>query len=130
MDLARAYPDEAGVRQWLRKVTLDKSRNEVTVQDNFQVSKREGVLSQPFMTVCPADYSQPGRIVFSITGHRSVLLEYDAKVWDVKEEQMSTSEPDEKRVADNWGHRPIWRLLLTNKTTDKKGTFLYKIKQL
>ena len=90
----------------------------------------EGVLSQTFMTVCPADLSKPGRVVFSIAGHPSVLLEYDGKVWDVAEEQMSTSQPDEKRVADNWGHRPIWRLLLTNKTQDKKGTFFYKIKQL
>lgn len=130
MDIARAYPDEAGVKQWLRKVTLDKPRNEVTVQDDFQLSKREGVLSQTFMTVCPTDHSKPGRIVFSIPGHRSVLLEYDAKAWDVSEEQMSTSQPDERRVADNWGHRPIWRLLLTNKTQDKKGTFFYKIKQL
>jgi hypothetical protein len=130
MDIAKAYPDEAGVRQWLRKVTLDKSRNAVTVQDNFQLSKREGALSQTFMTVCPADFSHPGRIVFSIAGHRSVLLEYDAKAWDVKEEQMSTSEPDEKRVADNWQHKPIYRLLLTSKTQDKTGTFLYKIKQL
>jgi len=130
MDIARAYPDEAGVRQWMRTVRLDKKRDEVSVTDSYVLGKREGPLTQTLMTVAPADLATPGRIVFTIPGRRSVLLEYDARVWEVKKEEMSTSRPDEKRVADNWGHRPIWRLLLVNKTHDKKGKFLYKIRQL
>jgi hypothetical protein len=130
MDLAKAYPDEAGVKQWRRTVQLDKKNNEVSVTDDYQLEKRRGALTQTLMTVCPTDQATPGRIVFSIPGHRAVLLEYDAKVWDVTSEQMDTSQPDEKRVADNWGHRPIWRLLLVNKTRDRKGKFIYKIRQL
>lgn len=130
MDIASAYPDEAGVRQWLRTVRLDKKNNEVLVTDDYLLAKRAGPLTQSLMTVCPADLGTPGRIVFTIPGKRSVQLEYDARSWEVKKEEMSTSQPDEKRVADNWGHRPIWRLLLVNKTQEKKGKFLYKIRQL
>lgn len=130
MDITRAYPAEAGVKKWDRTVQLDKIRNEVTVTDDYVLDKREGKLSQTFMTVCPTDFQKAGQIIFSIPGHRSVLLEYDPKAWTVRQEQMSTSEPDERRVADNWGHRPIWRLLLENKTTGKKGQFHYTIRQL
>jgi hypothetical protein len=52
-------------------------------------------------------------------------MEYAASEWDVRQETMSQSTPDEKRLADNWGHRPIWRLLLVNKNHAASGTFKY-----
>jgi hypothetical protein len=48
----------------------------------------------------------------------------------MKKELMETSQPDEKRIADNWNHRPIWRLLLVNKNQEVTGRFQYKVKQL
>jgi hypothetical protein len=130
MDLAGAYPKEAGVQHWVRTVKLDKKAGEITITDNYQLLKRAAPLVQTLMTVCSADITKPGQIVFPVTGGSKVVFEYDAKKWQVQQELMSTSRPDEKRVADNWGQRPVYRLLLTNKTPDKKGSLRYRIRQL
>jgi hypothetical protein len=129
MDIAAAYPEEAGVKQWKRIVSLDKRRGEVSIVDEYALNYRKNELTQTFMTVCPADTRQPGKILFDVPGSKPVVLEYDAKAWEVKTEQMDTSAPDAKRLADNWSHRPIWRLLLQNKTNKKTGVFKYIIKQ-
>jgi hypothetical protein len=130
MDIAAAYPPEAGVHSWKRRIILDKLHNEVSIRDAFQLEKMTEPLTQTFMTVCPVEVPAPGRILFLMPGNAKVLLEYDPGAWEMRKELMETTGPDEKRIADNWGHRPIWRLLLVGKTRNKKGTFTYKIRQL
>jgi sugar phosphate isomerase/epimerase len=130
MDIAAAYPEEAGVLQWKRTVSLEKRMNELLITDDYRLQKRSGPFTQTFMTVCTVDLQKPGQIIFTLPGRRSVVLEYSAKDWDVNKELMETTAPDEKRIADNWGHRAIWRLLLVNKTNDTKGRFQYRVRQL
>ncbi|HTJ14696.1 MAG TPA: TIM barrel protein [Dinghuibacter sp.] len=129
MDIARAYPGDAGIRSWNRTVSLDKKSLTVSIHDDFALSGRKGPLTQTFMTVCAVDLDKPGKIVFTIPGHRSVVLEYDTSAWSVSKETMETSQPDEKRIADNWSNRPIYRLLLTNRGSGTTGRFIYTIKQ-
>jgi hypothetical protein len=131
MDIAAAYPAEAGVRQWERSVLLDKRRNELSIRDVYVLEKNSGPLTQTFMTVCPLELGsgKAGQIRFNVPGGRPVILSYDGSVWDVKKELMETSEPDEKRIDDSWGHRPIWRVLLVNRHPEKKGRFTYTIRQ-
>lgn len=130
MDIAAAYPEEAGVNKWKRTVSLDKRSNVISIVDEYALKYRNKEFTQTFMTVCPADTRQPGKVLFQLPGSKSVVLNYDASAWDIKTEQMDTSTPDAQRLADNWGHRPIWRLLLVNKTNKKSGTFKYTIKQV
>jgi hypothetical protein len=128
MDIARAYPAEAGVQKWQRTVALSKTLNSVSITDAYAMKQPVRELTQTFMTVCPVDLSQAGKIRFEIPGSKPVVLDYDASVWAVKKEQMPGDAPDEKRLVENWGHRPIWRLLLVSKSTKKAGTFKYMIK--
>jgi len=130
MDIAPAYPPEAGVQKWERTVSLDKNRNTLSVTDAYTLSKRSGPLTQSFMTVCPVNLQKPGQIVFTVSGHRSVVLSFDPREWKVEKELMSTSKPDEQRIANDWNHRPIWRLLLINQKNKQKGVFHYLIRQL
>ncbi|RRA97989.1 heparinase II/III domain-containing protein [Larkinella rosea] len=129
MDLAAAYPAEAGIQQWNRTVNLEKNRNTVSVTDHYKLQQPVRELTQTFMTVCPVDLSQPGKISFTVSGTKPVILEYDASAWTVKKEQMPGDAPDEKRIVDNWSRRPIWRVLLVNKSHKKTGTFKYIIRQ-
>ncbi|GAB3925627.1 heparinase II/III domain-containing protein [Larkinella terrae] len=129
MDIAAAYPAEAGVQQWQRTVALEKTANTVSITDTYVLKKPVRELTQTFMTVCPVDLSQAGQIRFDLPGSRPVSLAYDASAWSVRKEQMPGDAPDEKRLVENWGHRPIWRLLLVSKTNKKAGTFKYTIKQ-
>jgi hypothetical protein len=129
MDIAAAYPAEAGVQTWKRTVALSRKKNTVTVTDAYALKQPAKSLTQTFMTICDTDLSKPGSIVFTVPGSSSVTLTYAAAAWDVRREPMSYSAPDEKRLADNWGHRPMWRLLLVNKKPQATGTFTYTITQ-
>jgi hypothetical protein len=129
MDLAGAYPPEAGVTQWKRDVKMDRQRNRITVTDDFSLTAPAKELTQTFMTVCPVDL-QPGTIRFNIPGERPVVLEYDAGTWNVKKELVDCSDPDEKRLADNWSRRQITRLLLQRKGEERSGHYEFSIRQL
>ncbi|MFT4152756.1 heparinase II/III family protein [Parafilimonas sp.] len=130
MNIAAAYPEEAGVQKWLRTLLLNKNRNELLITDDYILAKRKGELSQAFMTVCPVDLSKTGKIIFEIPGHRPVQLEYSSKDWEIKKELMSTSQPDEARIKNNWSNRQIWRIVLSSTNNNTKGKFQYKITQL
>ena len=50
--------------------------------------------------------------------------------WEVKKEEALTHSPDEKKLENNWGHRPIWRLLLTAKKLSAKDNFTYTFRKI
>ncbi|PWV51410.1 heparinase II/III family protein [Chitinophaga sp. S165] len=129
MDIAGAYPPEAGVSQWKREVKLDRLQNRVTVTDDFALTAGGKELTQTFMTVCPVELQQ-GLIRFNIPGERPVVLEYDAGTWNVKKELVDCNDPDEKRLADNWSRRSITRLLLQRKGRETSGSHAFIIRQL
>lgn len=129
MDIAGAYPAEAGVSQWKRTVSLDRQRNEVTVSDDFILDESARELTQTFMTVCPIVLQQ-GAIRFNIPGERPVLLEYDADTWTVEKELIECRNPDEKRLADNWSHRQIIRILLKRRKGVSHGKHTFTIHQV
>ena len=124
MDIAAAYPAEAGIKQWIRTMSVEKKLNRLVVKDSYAADGALKELTQTFMTICPADIQQPGKIFFDVAG-KKVLMEYDARAWEVKKEEALTHAPDEKRLEDNWRHHTIWRLLLTCKKLSAKGNFTY-----
>jgi len=129
MDIAAAYPDGAAIKQWIRTVSVEKKTSSLIIKDSYVADRPLKQLSQTFMTICPTDIRQPGKIFFDVAG-KKVLMEYDAGKWEVKKEEALTHSPDEKKLEDNWGHRPIWRLLLTCKKLSAKDNFTYRFKKM
>src|SRR4030095_11103208 len=103
MDIAAAYPAEAGIKQWIRSVAVEKKLNQLVIRDSYTADSSLKKLTQTFMTVCVADIKQPGKIFFDVAG-KKLLMQYDANAWEVKKEEALTHSPDEKRLEDNWGH--------------------------
>ena len=128
MDIAAAYPAESGIKQWIRTKTKKKKLNRLIVKDNYLSDNPLKQLTQTFMTVCPADIQQPGKIFFNV-GKEMILMEYDANKWAVSKEEALTNSPDEKQLEINWGHHPIWRLLFTSKTRAAKDNFTYTFRK-
>jgi hypothetical protein len=129
MDIAGAYPPDAGISSWVREVRMDRKEGQITVSDNFSLSADSRQLTQTLMTVCPVDVSQPGTIVFSLSGTQRVLLTYDAQLWEVRTTQMDCKAADEKRLTDNWSHRPITRVLLVARQGRSSGSHTFSIRQ-
>lgn len=125
MDIAKAWPAEAGVQQWKRTVLLEKEQNRVVLADEFKLASAVP-LTQTFMTPCTTDIQQTGKIIFNVEGKR-IELQYDAKSWEVSKETLLLNQPDEKRIADNWNNGPLYRILLKSKADKSSGKFTYKI---
>ena len=128
LDIAAAYPKEAGIAKWNRAVSLEKSRGKIDITDTYKMEKPLQKLTQTFMTICNGDLSQKGKIIFEIPAHKPLVMEYDPTIWEVKREQMPGDAPDEKRLSENWGHRTIWRYMLINKSLKNSGVLKYSFK--
>jgi len=124
MDIAAAYPAEAGITRWIRNISVRKKSNRLTIKDRYTAVAPLKELTQTFMTVCPVDLRQAGKIFFDVAG-KKVLMEYDANVWNASKEEALQHTPDEKRLEENWNHQTIWRLLLTAKKPAQKANFMY-----
>jgi hypothetical protein len=125
-DIAGAFPPAAGVDRWVRTIRVDKEMNRIRIEDHYNFSGSNDSLTQTFMTVCATDLSKRGLIVFD-TGKRKIRLRYDAKDWTVTKEEIQLNRPDEKGLAVGWGRNNLSRLLLTNISHKRAGSFTYTI---
>jgi len=122
MEIEKAYPAEANVKTWERTITADN--NAIVIDDKFESSKPVTSLTQTFMTVCEADISKPGTIVFTTAHGRTVLLQYE-KEWQATKETMALNSEDELGLKTTWRNQPISRILLTLKPATAKATFRF-----
>ncbi len=127
MRLDKAYAPEAGLKSWLRNISVDQHGNTIRVKDAYLLSQPDRTLTQTFMTVCNTDISQPGIIVFTTAKNERVKMTYDANEWSVSRERMPLTEPHEQALKHNWNQQTIWRLLLTHTTHKISGEFTYTI---
>ncbi len=126
MNLEKAYPEKAGIQSWNRNIMVDHQKNTIQVKDTYQLTDNPK-LTQTFMTVCNTDIDTPGKILFTTEKDEKVQLIYDANDWEITKEKMALTEPHEQGLKTNWNNKTIWRLLLTNVSHKKTGTFLYSI---
>ncbi len=126
MNLEKAYPEKAGIRSWNRNIIVDHQKNNIQVKDNYQLTDNPK-LTQTFMTVCDTDIDTPGKIVFTTEKNQKIQLIYDAADWKVTKEKMALTEPHEQGLKANWNNKTVSRILLTNVSHKKEGSFTYTI---
>jgi hypothetical protein len=125
MNIAGAYPAEAGVSLWQRTVGLSKTKVEVTDHYKGAVSFRN--ITQTFMTVCPTDIDPVGRIVFTLPDGGQTYLDYDPGIWKVRKEKMELTTPEDQGLKTSWKGAVIWRILLIGQGDAKEVATKYFI---
>ncbi|MEO8174418.1 MAG: heparinase II/III family protein [Sediminibacterium sp.] len=126
MDLEKAYPEKAGITAWNRNISVDHQKNIIQVKDTYQlIDNRQ--LTQTFMTVCDVDIDSPGKLIFTTEKNQKVQLSYNAADWKVTKEKMALTEPHEQGLKANWNNKTVTRILLTNVSHKKAGSFVYTI---
>lgn len=121
MDIAKAYPEEAGLKTWQRKVSLNRVKNQLDITDSYQLLAKSGTLQQIFMTVCEVDTSRPGLVLLRASDGQVFHLRYDAKKWTASVDLPSTEGMEYTSFKTKWDNRPVRRIVLTNtalKATD------------
>ena len=120
MNLATAYPEEAGMIRWTRTLTLDRKANHIHLNEDFQLGKKAAV-QLSFMTPCVPAQGPAGRVLFAAaeTSARGVSLDYNSALLSVSIEKIDLTD---EWLVSRWG-KTIYRVLLTSTTPTEKGNW-------
>jgi hypothetical protein len=123
LDLALAYPAEAGVRSWERSVTLHRGQR-VEIRDHYDLLHQPESIEWSFVTACepkatddgvdllsPIDSSVCGRLTFA-----SLALGVESKAIAL----------DDARLNHSWPNG-LWRVRLHSQQPRTTGTVLFRI---
>ena len=111
MNLATAYPKEAGIVHWTRALTLDRTADRIHLNEDFQLQKKVPV-QLSFMTPCVSTQGPNGTIVFTAVEKpaRDVTLSYDGALIAATIEKIDLTDD---WLVERWG-RIIYRVVLAS----------------
>ena len=127
MDISKAYPAEAGISKWNRKVALNRQKNRLEITDTYLMQQKPSSIQQVFMTICEVDVSTPGKVVLTTPTQKSYVIRYDPKQWTVATEYPSTEGMEYSSFKTKWDSHPVQRILLTNTSLQPKGQFQFTV---
>jgi len=123
LDIAKSYPEDAGINSWVRTVQLNRGKN-VLVSDMVNLNKAESV-TEHFMTCYPVKLLKPGELTihFNPEGGKSedFIIKFNSDQFEAKVEKIKLETMEDKGVMSKWGdiiHR-INFITKTPKTSDK-----------
>ena len=108
-DIARAYPKEAGIKRWVRTVTLDRVGHRVVIDEDFELERPEEVtlsIITPRKTM-----SDKIGVVYLLPlagGGRGAILSFPG--FELKRD-VETIELTDPGLRESWGSE-IYRILL------------------
>jgi len=123
MNLATAYPPEAGIKRWIREVTLDRRAGAVRVMETFELAKSVPV-ALSFMTPrVPSEVN--GAVVFHSEkpGVKDVRLKYDGAALQFNVEKIELADEGMRR---SWGPA-LYRVQLKTTSNFAGGRWLFEI---
>jgi hypothetical protein len=121
LNLATAYPTEAGLKSWRRTLRLDRAKNEVAVTDNYTLQKAAQVITLTLMTPCKVTQEGAGKL--SLDNRVKVLYAAAAFTPVVEEIRL-----EDQRLQGSWGDR-LYRILLRVENPPQSGSWTTRILQ-
>lgn len=118
-NIATAYPDEAGVKKWIRSYTMKSDALVISGRFELNEIKKENVIN--FLSWGDI-IIKDGVIEISVNGVKGTL-KYDSKRFEVKKECIKLTD---KKLSSVWGHE-IYRLSFIAKEKEQKGCYTFTI---
>lgn len=118
-NIATAYPDEAGVKKWIRSYTMRSGA--LVISDRFElneIKKENGINFLSWGDIIIKD----GVIEISVNGVEGTL-KYDSKRFEVKKECVKLTD---KKLSSVWGPE-VYRLSFIAKEKEQKGCYTFTI---
>lgn len=113
LDIAAAYPADAGVSSWIRSIRLNRGED-IQITDSYKLTKISGALMLSLMTPCEVTLDRPGQMTLkTITGKSGqatvvVYVHYDAGKLAPALETIVVEDP---KLKNSWGER-LTRIIL------------------
>ena len=127
MNIAKAYPAEAGLTSWKRKVALNRAKNQVEIMDEYALAQKPTSLQEVFMTIAEVDTSTPGLVKLATPDGQSFVLKYDPKKWSATSDFPSTDGMEYRSFKTKWDSHPVQRILLNSKDLALKAKHSFMI---
>lgn len=125
IDMAAAYPVEAGIKEWIREITLHRaSPVSLTLHDVCELTTNRNFLQWQFMTCCEVQERRPGELLFQIEDGNSVRMVYPEQLTITKER----IETKDKWMTKIWGEC-IYRITLSSQLNTNQGSYAFVFEQ-
>jgi hypothetical protein len=126
LDIAAAYPPEAGIETWKRTLRLDREKNAVELRDAYVLQRDGGSVALTLMTPCTVAQSGKGEITLSggLLPRGRLKVSFPSGM-EVKTETVATTDA---RLRPVWGAQ-LYRVLLSAGKLPAKGEFVVRITQ-
>jgi rhamnogalacturonyl hydrolase YesR len=120
VDIAGAYPPQAGVKSWTRSYRLSTQGVEMT--DSFRIDGASTPNRLNFLTWGGVDISRPGVVGITV-GDKTFRMIYDG---DSLAAEVENIELDDRRLSRVWGDR-ITRISLVAKQIENSGAYTIEV---
>lgn len=117
MDIAGAYPKNAGVGSWKRTIRLDRARNQVEIADQFSLDHAAKEITLTLMTPCRVN-QKSGALQLEDRARVAYDQNLSASVEEIKLEDA--------RLRSVWGER-IYRILLRAANPPRQANWTMQI---
>ncbi len=128
LDIASAYPQEAGIKSWKRGIQLDRGKN-VIIKDVTELQKAESVI-QHLMTCYPVDVNSKGEVAIHYQPQgeepRDFIVKYNPKQMKASVEKIKLESEEDQGIIGRWGD-VIHRINFETIVPKAKDTFLFEI---
>jgi len=126
LNIAPAYPKEAGIVSWARSIRLDRGQS-VTVSDTFDLQKKSDAISQSLMTPCEVSLAKTGQLRFSHPDAKTnVVVVYEPPQLEV---EIETIELKDKKLTEMWGPC-LRRVVLKAHAATQRNTWTVRISKV
>ncbi|MDR1114721.1 MAG: heparinase II/III-family protein [Tannerella sp.] len=96
VDIASAYPDDAGVKSWMRSYMLKRGKS-FTISDKYQLNALSGkATSSNLLTCCKVSIVRPGVLRFEGDGF-ALNMSYDSKMFNPEMEFIDITDGQLRR---------------------------------
>jgi hypothetical protein len=128
LDIAEAYPEEAGINTWTRTVTFNRG-TDITIADACDLKDISGDITFNLLTPCDVVLQDNGQIALRASELSDDRVSGAAQLhYDVDKLTASTEEIDveDRRLRGIWGNR-LTRIVLKAKNPSQKDNWKIRI---
>ena len=128
LDIAKAYPADAGVNSWKRSVRLNRGKN-VVVSDVANLKSAASV-TQHLMTSSPSEVLKPGEVTIHYKGEngfqQDFVIKYDARAFEASVEKVPLVAKEDQGILTKWGDT-IYRINFKTISPVTKSQFDFEV---
>ncbi len=122
MNIAPAYPDEAGVNSWLHTVRLNRGKD-LQIVDSFDLKEKSQNIIQSLITPCEIIQDEPGQLVLRDPQEQlEMAVRYDSQKLILESETIDIGD---ERISTVWGGH-LYRIKLRPKVEIAKDTWILR----